>query len=79
MNKDIEKELWAKLVESVEFAIRMAAEENLGNLELVVRDLLQATKSLGLPEELVSINELVILEVLQKLKAERDATPIKLH
>ncbi|ETK27404.1 hypothetical protein [Paenibacillus larvae] len=77
MNNDIEKELWAKLVDFVEFVIRSAAKENLEDLEFGVAYMLQTSKSLGFPEELLSSNETVILEVYQKLKAERDATKLQ--
>ncbi|MDT2245998.1 hypothetical protein P7H16_01775 [Paenibacillus larvae] len=77
MNNDIEKELWAKLVDFVEFVIRSAAKENLEDLEFGVAYMLQTAKSAGMPTEVLSILADVVPEVYEKLKAERDATKLQ--
>ncbi|MEV2908608.1 hypothetical protein ABNF65_08080 [Paenibacillus larvae] len=81
MNKDLEKVARAKLVEFAEFLIRLAVEENLEDLEVVVYNALQTAraiaKSAAIPEEFLSVHEQAIVEAYENLKAERDAIKLQ--
>ncbi|MEV2307437.1 hypothetical protein ABND23_18445 [Paenibacillus larvae] len=79
MDKDIERELWAKLVDFVEFVIRSATGEDLEDLEFGVVYMLQTARSAGMPTEVISILADVVPEVYQKLKKEREAASTKLQ
>lgn len=80
MNNNFEK-VEAKLVEFAEFLIRLAAGENLEDLEVVVYNALQTAgpiaKSAGIPEEFLSVHEQAIVEAYKKLKEERDAVKLQ--